>query len=185
MANAKGISLVDMVKFLRVRREAAEPLLPEPLRHYLDEQVSIAQWYPEEDMIGLVRVLAQVIPSGDEPPLRLIGRLNARNHIAGAYAHLFEGADVAVLPIRARTLWSAMHDTGELRMVVEDGQANITISDYGYPNAELCEMIEPYLEELFLASGLEKADIHKQSCCLTGASVCRYLATWETEAGAG
>ena len=183
MANAKGISLVDMVKYLRSRREQAIPLLPERLRRYLDEKINIAQWYPEEDMIGLVRVLAQLMPAASEPPLRLIGRLNARHHVSGAYAHLFADADVKRLPLRARSLWKAMHDTGDLRMVVSDGEAEVEIAGYGHPSAEMCEMIQPYLEELFSAAGLTKVSIVKRACSRAGGLACRYYVSWPDEVG--
>lgn len=179
MAKAKGVSLIDMVKFLRSKREVAAPLMPEKLRHYLDEQINVAKWYPEEDMIGLVRVLVHFLPAASESSLRQIGRLNARQHIAGAYAHLFGDVDLSVLPMRARVLWKAMHDTGDLQMSVGDGEATVELPGYGYPNAEMCEMIQSYLEELFLAGGLEKVEIAKRTCCLEGDPVCRYAVSWE------
>ncbi|HEY8154396.1 MAG TPA: hypothetical protein VII72_09750 [Myxococcota bacterium] len=182
MANAKGISLVDMVKYLRSRREEAIALLPERLRRYLDEKINIALWYPEEDMIGLVRVLVQLMPATSEPALRLIGRLNARHHVSGAYAHLFADADVPRLPLRARSLWKAMHDTGDLHMVVGDGEAEVEISGYGHPSAEMCEMIQPYLEELFFAAGVKKVRIVKRACCRAGGAACRYQVSWPPEA---
>jgi hypothetical protein len=185
VANAKGISLVDMVKYLRSRREDATPLLPERLRRYLDEKINIAQWYPEEDMIGLVRVLAQLMPAASEPALRLIGRLNARQHVTGAYAHLFADADVQRLPLRARSLWKTMHDTGDLRMLVGDGEAEVEIIGYGYPSAEMCEMIQPYLEELFSAAGLKQLQIVKRGCCRAGGAACRYYVSWPDGAAAG
>ena len=43
MANAKGMSLVHMVKFLRSRREQAQRLLPPDLQHYLDTRINIAR----------------------------------------------------------------------------------------------------------------------------------------------
>ena len=182
MAKAKGISLVDMVKFLRSRREDALPLLPAKLRRYLDEKINIAQWYPEEDMIALVRVLVKLMPPTSEPALRVIGRLNARFHVSGAYSHLFADADVQRLPLRARSLWKAMHDTGDLRMVVGDAEAEVEISGYGYPSPEMCEMIQPYLEELFLSAGLKRVEIVKRSCCRAGAQACRYYVSWPAAA---
>jgi hypothetical protein len=57
-ASTQGTHLVDMVKFLRTQRDAALAILPARLHRYLDEQLNVAAWYPEEDMIGLVRALA-------------------------------------------------------------------------------------------------------------------------------
>ncbi len=182
-ARAKGINFVGMVKFLRTQREAALELLPESLRHYLDDQISVASWYPEEDMIGLVRVLAKLMPPGQEEPLVLIGRINARQHIEGVYNHLFESPDLLTLPLRAVALWKSMHDSGDFKIVLDAGEATVELSDYGHPSREMCVMVRPYLEEFFRASGIEKVDVEKQACCLDGASTCRYQVRWEPAGG--
>ncbi|MGH0029302.1 MAG: hypothetical protein ACQGVC_05900 [Myxococcota bacterium] len=180
MPKTKGINVLEMVKFLRARRDAALELMPETLRHYLDERINVASWYPEEDMIGLVRVLVQLLPEGDEEPLVSIGRLNAHQHIEGTYKHLFESPRSATLPLRAATLWKSMHDSGEFRVVMGDGEATAEVSGYAYPTPEMCTMIRPYLEELFRASGIEKVQVDKRACCRVGASVCRYRVSWES-----
>ena len=180
MANAKGINLVDMVKFLRAQRETSLPLLPAPLRHYLDETINIAAWYPEEDMIGLVRVLAQLMPQTGEEPLVLIGRINAREHVKGAYNHLFENGQLSTLPIRAKALWKSMHDSGDFRLAMADGEATAEVVGYAYPTPEMCVMIRPYVEELFRATGIEKIHVEKRSCCREGDAACRYHVTWSS-----
>jgi len=179
MANAKGINFVDMVKFLRSQRAAALELMPESLRHYLDERINLAAWYPEEDMIGLVRVLARLMPKSDEDPLVLIGRINARQHVKGAYSHLFNSSDLATLPRRAIALWKSMHDSGDFRVVMGDGEATAEIAGYAYPSPEMCVMTRPYLEELFRASGIEKIHVEKRACCLESDSACRYHVAWD------
>jgi hypothetical protein len=146
MAKAKGISLVDMVKFLRSRRD---------------------------------------MPATSEPALRVIGRSNARYHVSGAYSHLFTDADVQRFPLSARSLWKAMHDTGDLRMVVGDGEAEVEITGYGYPSPEMCEMIQPYLEELFASAGLKQPHIEKRACCRAGGAACRYYVRWPDDTTAG
>ncbi len=180
MGNAKGINLVEMVKFLRVRRAEALELLPESLHHYLDENINVASWYPEADMIGLVRVLAKFIPETDEEPLVLIGRINARQHVdEGPYKHLFDNAELATLPLCAVALWKSMHDSGTFRVVLGKGEATAEVSGYDDPSPEMCLMIRPYIEELFRASGIEKVKVEKRACCLEGDSACRYHVDWE------
>jgi hypothetical protein len=183
MPNAKGTSLADMVKFLRSRREEATALLPAELRHYLDEKINVARWYPEPDMIGLVRVLARLLPASDEEPLVTIGRLNARYHMQGAYRHLFDGFDLSRVPLRAVALWRSMHDTGDIRVMLREREAQVDVVDYGYPNPEMCVMIRPYLEELFSASGAKNVRSEKSACCLAGAAACTYRILWESAGG--
>jgi hypothetical protein len=178
MANAKGMNFVGMVKFLRGQREASLELLPESLRHYLDDRISVASWYPEKDMIGLVNVLAKLMPETDEDPLVMIGRINAREHVKGAYNHLFESPRPESLPLRANALWKSMHDTGEFRVVMSDSEATAEVSGYADPSPEMCVMIRPYTEELFRASGLKDIFVEKRSCCREGASVCQYYVSW-------
>lgn len=180
MAMAKGINFVDMVKFLRSQRAAALGLMPESLRHYLDDRISVASWYPEEDMIGLVRVLVQLMPETDEDPLVVIGRINARQHVKGAYNHLFTSSELGTLPLRAVALWKSMHDSGDFRVVMGEGEATAEITGYASPSPEMCVMIRPYLEELFRATGIEKARVEKRSCCREGDSSCRYHVVWES-----
>ena len=178
MANAKGISLIDMVKYLRSRRDEAAALLPSGLRQYLDKKINIASWYPEEDMVALVRVVARLLPASGEEPLLTIGRLNARHHMAGAYRHLFDSPDLSGVPLRARTLWQSMHDTGDFRVTLEEGEARADISGYGHPSREMCTMVGSYTEELFIAAGAKQLSSEHIACRLDGDAVCSYRIRW-------
>jgi hypothetical protein len=177
-ANTKGTNLVDMVRFLRGQREAARALLPARLHHYLDEQLNVAASYPEEDMIGLVRALAKLLPSAGEDPLVRIGRLNARMHLQGTYEHLIADARPAALPVRALALWRSMHDTGEFRLAVEEDHAEARLAGYGFPSAEMCTMLGAYLLELFELAGVKAPRVAELSCCRKGAPECRWRIEW-------
>jgi hypothetical protein len=139
-----------MVKFLRTQPEAARRLLPERLHSYLEKRLNVAAWYPEEDMIGLVRALAELMPGSREDALVRIGRLNARMHLQGACAHLLSDARPDALPVRAVALWQTMHDTGDFRMSVADGEAEARLS----------------------------AKVAETACCRAGASECRWRIAW-------
>lgn len=174
----KGTNLIDMVKFLRSQRDAARRLLPEPLHRYLDERLNVAAWYPEEDMIGLVQALAKLLPRSAEDPLILIGRLNARSHLQGTYAHLLKDASPSTLPVRAVALWKTMHDTGEFQLRVDEASADARLSGYGHPTAEMCAMLAGYLLELFVVAGAADVKIDEIACCRRGASACRWQIAW-------
>jgi hypothetical protein len=179
-AKTKGTNLVDMVKFLRSQREAALALLPAHLHAYLETPLSVAAWYPEADMIELVKVLAQLLPGGEEEPLVRIGRLNARMHLQGTYAHLIEDARPEALPIRAVALWRSMHDTGEFRLAFEGDGAEARLAGYGHPTAEMCTMLGAYLLELFTLAGVQGVKVSESSCCRAGAPECRWRIEWES-----
>jgi hypothetical protein len=174
----KGTSLIDMVKFLRKQREAARKRLPGRLHRYLDERLNVAGWYPEEDMIGLVRALAELMPGSREQALVQIGRLNARMHLQGTYAHLLSDARPAALPVRAVALWKTMHDTGDFSLAVADGHAEARLSGYGHPTAEMCTMLAAYLLELFALAGVPDAKADELACCRKGARECRWRLEW-------
>jgi len=180
-ARTKGTNLIDMVKTLRTHREKSRELLPERLHHYLDEHLNVAAWYPEEDMIELVRVLAQLIPGSREEALVLIGRLNARMHLQGTYAHLLVDAQPDTLPIRAVALWQTMHDTGKFRLTIEKGRAEARLSGYGHPTPEMCTMLGAYLLELFEIAGLKDPTVDELWCCRLGARDCCWRIEWTPE----
>jgi hypothetical protein len=177
-AHTKGTNLVDMVKFLRTRRDEALALLPRALHHYLDGPPSVAAWYPEADMIELVRVLTKLLSRSDEDPLVQIGRLNARMHLQGTYAHLLKDARPSVLPIRAVALWKSMHDTGDFRLAVDGDHAEAVLAGYGHPTPEMCVMLGAYLVQLFELSGVDAVKIDERSCCRSGAPACRWEIGW-------
>jgi hypothetical protein len=177
-AQTKGTNLIDMVKFLRTQREAALRLLPERLHPYLEKRLNVAAWYPEEDMIGLVQALAELIPGSREDALVQIGRLNARMHLSGAYAHLLSDMRPDGLPVRAVALWQTMHDTGDFKLAVADEEAEARLSGYGHPTAEMCTMLGAYLLELFCLAGVRDAKVEEVACCRRGARECRWRIAW-------
>jgi predicted hydrocarbon binding protein len=177
-AHTKGTTLIDLVKFLRTRRDDARALLPAPLHHYLDEHISVAAWYPEEEAIELIRVLAKLMPGSREEALAQIGRLNARIHLEGTYAHLLAGARLSTLPVRAVALWRSMHDTGDLRLQVEDDHADARLSGYGHPTPEMCIIIGTYVCEAFELAGARDAKVDERACCRAGAPACEWRIAW-------
>ena len=181
MAKTKGTNLVDMVKFLRKQREAAEALLPPRLHSYLNTQLNVSAWYPEADMIELVKVLAKLLPGSGEAPLVQIGRLNARMHLQGTYAHLLEDARPSVLPIRALALWRSMHDTGEFKLQVDEDFAEARLAGYGHPTPEMCVMLGAYLQELFVLAGVRDPKADEHACCRSGAPACCWRIAWTAE----
>jgi hypothetical protein len=174
----KGTNLIDMVKFLRKQRDAARGLLPGRLHRYIDERLNVSAWYPEEDMVGLVQALVKLMPGPPEDALVRIGRLNARMHFQGTYAHLLSDARPAVLPGRAVALSKTMHDTGDFRLAVERDHAEARLSGYGHPTAEMCVLLGAYVLELFALAGVSDAKVEEVACCRRGALDCRWRIAW-------
>ena len=84
MARAKGASLLGAVKWLRHDREAALRALPARLHPYLDARIQVASWYPEEDLLELIRALARILPANGADVYEQMGRFSARDQLAGS-----------------------------------------------------------------------------------------------------
>jgi len=180
MAKAKGTTIVELVRFLRRHREASLAALPEPLRHYLDERVHPSSWYPEEDLLGLARVVAPMLPSVVGDPYQAMGRATARGHLEGAYAHLVAGAESPLaIPARAFALWATMHDSGRLETIVEASDAlRVELSDFGLPSREMCAIVGGYLAEALRLLGLGSTRADELACRLDGAPRCAWRCTF-------
>jgi hypothetical protein len=179
MARAKGASLVGAVKWLRQSRDAALQALPAHLHHYLDERIQIASWYPEEDLVELVRALARILPAGEGDRYEQMGRFSARDQLAGVYRHLLEGGDALSLPRRGLVLWQSQHDSGRLSVTLEGaGSARIEVVDYAMPTREMCAILLGYTAEMFVMAELSAPSVRKTACRLDGAERCAWQVSW-------
>lgn len=179
MAKVKGASIVDSVRFLRRHKEEARKHLPEALHHYLGERVLAASWYPEEDLVPLVRAIARIHGLSDAAWFEKAGRLSAQAHGKGIYKHLASGERDS-LTRRALVLWGSQHDTGVLDMEPEStGKVRVALRDFGLPSRDFCTLTGGYIAGTFEMSGCEGVRIEKQSCCVDRAPACTWLVSWK------
>jgi hypothetical protein len=178
MAKAKGTTLIGAVKFLRSRREEARRVLPEHLQHYLDETISTSAWFPENDLLGLIRAMLELISGPADETLEMMGRATARMHQEGVYAHLLEHG-----PTRNTTfaLWSSQHDTGTLTVTEEGPCVNrVDLVDYATPSPEMCAIVGAYVNETIRMGGLN-AKTEEVACRRSGAERCSWRCTWDSD----
>jgi hypothetical protein len=181
MANAKGTAFITAVKFLRSQGERARSVLPEYLHDYLKVRILRALWYPEEDLLELIRAMAKLLPNPEAEAYRIMGEFTAQDHIEGAYAHLgLAGAtDPAAIPRKAFTLWASMHDTGRFSMKLEgDEEAQVELEDFAVPSREMCTVVGGYLAGALGIAGLDDVRVEKKSCRTRGATRCLWRARW-------
>jgi len=170
VAKAKGTVLLGAVKFLRSRREEALRTLPETLAHYLSERISPALWYPEEDLLGLIRAILDLLPGEREVVLRGMGEHTARAHREGIYARLMQATDADA----SFALWSTMHDSGELHTrPAGAGKVCVELRDYACPSPEMCIIIGSYVAETYRLAG-RNAEARKTRCRCRGDSLCAW-----------
>jgi len=178
MAKAKGTTLVGAVRFLRKNRERAAAVLPAELQHYLDEQISVAAWYPESDLHGLLRATLELIPGARDEVLAGLGANAAREHLEGIYAHL-GGGGVEGLSRRAVALWSSQHDTGRFEMErLSETESRLTVRDFGHPSELMCGILGGYLTETLRFEGATDVAMVKESCVLRGDDACTWRHTY-------
>jgi hypothetical protein len=179
MASAKGASLVGAIKWLRHNRAAALRALPARHHHYLEKHIQLASWYPEEDLLELIRAVAKTLPAAGGDIFEQMGRFSAREQLAGVYRHLLEGGDEVTLPRRGLVLWQSQHDSGRLSMTIEaPGSARVEILDFALPSRELCAVLRGYTAEMFVMADLRGLGVEEASCRLDGADRCAWRIRW-------
>jgi hypothetical protein len=183
MARVKGAAIVDSVRFLRSRKEEARKNLPPALHHYLGERILVASWYPEEDLVPLVRAVARVQRVPDMEFFDRAGRLAAHAQAKGVYRHLAHG-DRESLARRALVLWSSQHDTGSMEIQTEEpGLVRVTLRGFAAPSREFCAINAGYVGATFEISGCEDVRVKKLACCVDGAPECAWHVTWKPKKG--
>jgi len=179
MAKAKGTTLLSLVKLLRSQRERTLALLPPALHGYLDDRIHASNWYPEADLLALLRAAIELIPGSREANLDRMGAAVAREHLEGVYEHL-RSEDPATLVRRSLALWGSQHDTGSFRVEMEgSGRALYEVRDYGLPSREMCSILKAYFAEYLRASGWRGVTVRKQTCVLDHADACAWIVTWD------
>jgi hypothetical protein len=180
MAKAKGTTLLSLVKFLRTRADEARRHLDPGLHGYLSEKIESSAWYPEEDLVGLIRCMLALVPDDRDEALANMGRVVAQEHLEGVYGHLrVDVHDPRTLGVRSFALWSTMHDSGDLRIEeVRDGEATFELHAYAHPSEEMCKIVCAYFIESMRLAGGAAAEGEEISCRRDGADACRVRVRW-------
>jgi len=181
MGKAKGAVLLGPVKFLRKRRAAAAALLPQDMQHYLVEDVRLSAWYPESHFIALVHAAAQLLPLPIGEAVEAMGLAGAQAH-ADVYGDLIHSLASTSSMF---ALWSAQHDTGELRGVLETrNSGRVELVGYDSTSETTCRLAAGYIRGGLLANGLEHVEVEKLHCVLRGDALCAWRARWKSSDGA-
>jgi len=154
MARIQGIGILSVVKALRIERGTATKLLPESLRHYLYDTISIDAWYPEDDGFELLRALARLVPETGADVWEAFGRQRAEADLVEIYPSPIERGDPLGGLQRLEQVWRRFHDTG--RTVVErlaPRKARIELHDYQFNGDELGRLLRGYVTRALHLSG--------------------------------
>jgi hypothetical protein len=182
MAKVKGTNLIGAVKALRKSKAHGLKALPPALHHYLEERVIVTEWYPEADLILLMRAMAPLLADVKGDPFELLGRAAVRDHMGGVYQQLLKG-DRMSLARRVGVMWQAQHDTGKLNLVGNrPGRARYELEGYATPSREMCSTLTGYISEALVQSGFAAVQIDKLHCVLNGHPKCVWDCRWRDEA---
>ena len=177
MPNAKGSVLVGLVKFLRKRRDSALEVLAPEHAHYLDDFVKLSAWYPEADFVALVRAVAKLMPGmSEKAAIEAIGAAGAQEHgeVYGDLLRTFYSNSSVF------ALWSAQHDSGELRgMLDAPTVARVKLTGFDSPSEVHCMLSAGYIRGGLTGNGFEDIAIEKLLCVLRGDSHCEWRASWK------
>lgn len=175
MGRAKGTALVVLVETLRAQHENALKILPESLRRYLDQPVTSAAWYPEEDLVGLARAIVRLSSGPAEEILAQIGQETARRQKQGVYANLMD----RISRLDTRALWATQHDSGKMDVFAEGSAgARIELSDYE-SSREVCGLLRGFIEETLRLAGFRDPVTRKVSCRAEGDDKCVWRNSWK------
>jgi hypothetical protein len=105
------MTYIPTVKFLRSRKEQARAMLPPELHKYLHERILASSRYPEDDLVGLLRVLVRLLPGDERAAWESIGERAAETHFAGPFEVFIRGGPRHVVE-SFEALWRLQHDTG-------------------------------------------------------------------------
>ena len=140
MGHIKGVGLLTPVKVLRANRERALEVLPRHLHSYLHEKILITNWYPDDDFMGLIRALIEVIPDPGTDVWEWIGHYAARGDFVDIYsAMIVRGRPAETLRRYPRT-WRLYHDDGVVKVKVRRNGAKLLISQYLVTLEEFCRL---------------------------------------------
>jgi hypothetical protein len=175
MGRVKGITVLDAVKFLRARRDEAVEVLPPAMHAYLDEPVTQSMWYPEADLVELIRGVAKLLPGPVDRALMMMGERSARAQTT-VYGDLIRGVQSNS---RTFALWSTQHDTGEMRSMIEaPNRVRLELVGFEDTSRELCLLLGGYLAGTLAINGITDASVQKLTCRLWGDAMCTWRGTW-------
>jgi len=175
MGRAKGIAILDAVKFLRARRDEAAQVLPPELLHYLDEDIVWSSWYPESDLVELIRGVAKLLPGPTDRALMMMGERGARSQTV-VYGDLIRGEQSNS---RTFALWSTQHDTGEMRSQMEaPNRVRVELVNFEETSREFCLVLGGYIAGTLAINGITDGSVQKLACRLWGDPLCSWRASW-------
>jgi len=178
MARIKGTSLTQTVAALKAQPAAAARVDPRYRKFLEVDDLSVAEWYPEEVQVELLRPLVQAQGGGDAA-WQLMGSRTALYDLGRVYKHLLRAGDPAATVRKMPVLWSSYHDTGKLTVTIPaPGEAHYELAGYGAPSPEMCSINAGYFRGMLKLAGARDIEVTHGTCVHRGGEHCVWHAKW-------
>ena len=189
--HVKGSALGGPVAALKPLFAKNAELIPAPLRHYRSEEVVVGNWYPFDDYVALLKILASTIDAskvkGDV--WRSFGIIGARRDLQGSqdnlpkeqraqqgavYSGKLQGVTgLASLVRRGLHLRELYYSRGYYK-VKRLAERKLLVTLHDFPaSAELCGVSTGYLIEVFRTAKVATW-VERVSCRGNGDAECRW-----------
>jgi hypothetical protein len=189
--HVKGSALAGTIAGLKPLAEKRPDLVPPALQHYLDEEIGLTAWYPFDDYVALLKILASTMDpakvQGD--PYRAFGIIAARRDLLGTqdtipeeqrakqgavYSGKLKGVTgLASLVRRCLHLRELYYSRGYYK-VKRLAERKLLVTLHDFPaSAELCATSTGYLIGVFRGANIA-VWVERLSCRGNGDPDCRW-----------
>ena len=173
----KGLALIEAVKGLRSQKERVREALPAEAQDYLDEKIFASMWYPENDLLVLLRTLQSLMPP--RPDFwEWIGRVGAEKDFREIYSVFIQRRRPRVTIERYPRIWRLYHDHGKVSVRAEgDGMAEIDIVANLVEDEHFCRLQSGHFQALLELAGGSEVRVDTVAVG-RGREPARWRATW-------
>lgn len=174
MAKTRGTAILQLVKMLRSQREAAERILDPALHHYLSDEISRVNWYPEEEYLALITAAVRLIPDSKIDVWEAFGRAAANHDLTTVYRGMVVRNRGLLEALKSmKDIFHLYHDTGHMVISGDEQRATADLLDYASVSAGHCRFLDGYLREHLKISLGRELDVREIACTAGGAAQCR------------
>lgn len=154
-------------------------MLDEEDQNELRRLLTSMSWITEKSYANLAAAIDQAYGRGDFSLCRWIGSYQAKVSIPLFYKVFIRFGNPGFVLKRSSSLWSRMHDTGKMELVISDrNNATVRLSDKDYPHKAHCALVMGYCQAVMELSGARSVAVTETRCCCDGAPYCEYRGTW-------
>jgi hypothetical protein len=186
MAKVKGTAVEASVAYLKGKlgEDGFARLvdgLPETEKAVFKNRILESLWYDFDAVLALMKAAKGKV---DLPPGRSLawdmGRASADRGMNTVYRMFFKFADVSFICKRAASLYPALYNSGEMRLLANDAKsAALSVTGFDQPCPEFCDRALGWVERTLELTGAKGIRVDHPTCVVRGDARCEYRGRWE------